>query len=82
MRMDRVKANAVVEQEKAVDAARAAIRLLEGTKAEDLWLRDLEEFLAAWKAMRQGREDALADVDGKKRSSKKKFTVKKVKNTV
>jgi DNA topoisomerase-2 len=82
MRMDRVKANAVVEQEKAVEAARAAIRLLEGTKAEDLWLRDLEEFLAAWKAMRQGREDALADVDGKKRSSKKKFTVKKVKNTV
>ena len=82
MRMDRVKANAVVEQEKAVEAARAAIRLLEGTKAEDLWLRDLEEFLAAWKAMRQGREEALADVDGKKRSSKKKFTVKKVKGTV
>jgi DNA topoisomerase-2 len=82
MRMDRVKANAIVEQEKAVEAARAAIRLLEGTKAEDLWLRDLDEFLVAWKAMRQGREEALADVDGKKRSSKKKFTVKKVKATV
>ena len=82
MRMDRVKANAVAEQEKAVESARAAIRVLEGTKAEDLWLRDLEEFLVAWKAMRQGREEALADVDGKKRSTKKKFTVKKVKNTV
>lgn len=79
MRMDRVKATAVVEQEKAVEAARAAIQRLEGTRAEDLWLADLEEFEAGWSAMRVGREEALADVDGKKRSGapKKKFAFKK-----
>ena len=82
MRMDRVKATAVVEQEKAVEAAQAAIQRLEGTRAEDLWLADLEEFQMAWKDMRTRREEALADVDGKKRSSaataaKKKFAIKK-----
>lgn len=80
MRMDRVKAAAVVEQEKAVEAARAAIQRLEGTRAEDLWLSDLEQFQMAWKDMRTRREEALADVDGKKRSagaSKKKFAIKK-----
>lgn len=78
MRMDRVKASAVKEQELAVEQARSAITLLEGTRAEDLWLKDLDEFLLAWKAMYQARTDALADVDGKKRSAtKKKFAVKK-----
>ena len=79
MRMDRVKATAVVEQQKAVEAARAAIAALEGTRPEDLWLKDLDEFEMAWKAMRQMREEALADVDGKKRAAggqKKKFVLK------
>lgn len=80
MRMDRVKAAAVAEQERAVEEARAAIRLLEGTRAEDLWLKDLDEVELAWRAMRTAREEALADVDGKKRGSKapkRKFTPKK-----
>ena len=77
MRMDRVKASAVKEQELAVEAARASVALLEATRAEDLWLKDLDEFLLAWKAMLQARTEALADVDGKKRSGKKKFAVKK-----
>jgi len=78
MRMDRVKASAVKEQELAVEVARASVALLEGTRAEDLWLKDLDEFLLAWKAMLQARTEALADVDGKKRSgAKKKFAVKK-----
>lgn len=85
MRMDRVKASAVVEQERAVEEARAACKRLEGTRAEDLWLKDLEEFEMAWRAMRTAREEALADVDGKKRgskaaagASKRKFVPKKV----
>ena len=43
-----------------------------------MWKKDLAEFLAQWKTMRKRREEALADVDGKKRStgSKKKFMVK------
>ena len=79
MRMDRVKATAVLEQEKAVEMARNAIAVLEGTRPEDLWLKDLDEFLCAWTAMLHSRLEALADVDGKKRSSgsKKKFVVKK-----
>jgi len=84
MRMDRVKAAAVVEQQKAVEEARAAIQRLAATKAEDIWLKDLDEFEMVWKAMRQAREEALADIDGKKRSgaSKKKFAVKKDKGIV
>jgi DNA topoisomerase-2 len=77
MRMDRVKAAAVIEQEKAVEAAKAAILRLEGTRVEDLWLQDLEEFQAAWAAMRQAREEALSDVDGKKRTPKRRFIPKK-----
>jgi len=77
MRMDRVKASAVKDQENAVEQARAAVALLEGTRAEDLWLKDLDEFLLAWKAMLTARTEALADIDGKKRSgNKKKFQVK------
>jgi DNA topoisomerase-2 len=80
MRMDRVKATAVTEAQKAVEEARAAVARLEGTRAEDLWMRDLDEFEAAWRLTRQKREEALADVDGKKRSAsgKKKFAPKKV----
>lgn len=77
MRMDRVKATAVLEQEMAVETARNAIALLEGTRPEDLWLKDLDEFLCAWQAMLQSRLEALADIDGKKRLTKKKFQVKK-----
>ena len=80
MRMDRVKAAAVVEQQKAAEAAAGAVAVLEATTATMMWKSDLAEFAVQWRAMRKRREEALADVDGKKRStasSKKKFTVKK-----
>ena len=77
MRMDRVKASAIVEQERAVELAKGAIALLEATGATDMWLKDLDEFLATWLATRKAREEALADIDGKKRSTKKKFVPKK-----
>ena len=77
MRMDRVKASAVVEQEAALEAARAAIKLLEGTPVENLWLSDIEEFLATWLSLKKAREEALADVDGKKRAPKRRFVPKK-----
>jgi DNA topoisomerase-2 len=79
MRMDRVKASAYVEQERAVEMARAAIAVLEATTAQAIWLKDLEEFVATWEAQKKSREEALADVDGKKRSTKKKFVVGKKK---
>jgi hypothetical protein len=75
MRMDRVKASAVVEQEKAVEHALNAVAALQATTVEEMWLKDIDEFQAAWTVVRKAREDALADVDGKKRS--KKFVAKK-----
>lgn len=83
LRMDRVKAAAVVEQEKAVAVARAALAELEGTAAATLWLRDLEEFLASWCKMRSEREAALAGggarrkaAAGGKATAVKKATIK------
>ena len=61
LRMDRVKAAAVAEQEKAVAVARAAVAELEATTAEAMWLKDLDVFSAAWTKMRVERETALAE---------------------
>ena len=69
LRMDRVKAAAVQEQEKAVEVARAAVAELEGTTAAAMWLRDLDGFAATWSKMRAEREAALAS--GGKRGKKK-----------
>jgi DNA topoisomerase-2 len=76
MRMDRVKASAVIDQEKTVEQALRAVKLLEGTTSSEMWLKDLDEFQATWQTVRTAREEALADVDGKKRTTKKKFTTK------
>ena len=79
MRMDRVKATAVEEQLRIVEAAMAAIAELEATTAEAMWQKDLQDFLSSWKAVLKKRQDALADVDGKKRStaSKKKIVIRR-----
>jgi hypothetical protein len=76
MRMDRVKASAVIEQERAVEQALHAVKALEATTSNAMWLKDLDEFQATWKSVYTTRMEALADVDGKKRSSKKKFPLK------
>lgn len=59
LRMDRVKAAAVEEHQKAVVAAKAALAALEATTAQAMWLSDLGEFETAWKKMRAEREAAL-----------------------
>ena len=70
LRMDRVKAAAVQDQEKAVAVARAAVAELEATTAQALWLRDLDAFLAAWTKMREEREAALEGAAAGKTKSK------------
>jgi hypothetical protein len=65
--MDRVKAAAVEEHQRAVVAAKAALAALEATTAASMWLSDLGEFEAAWKKMRVERETAL---EGKKKVKK------------
>jgi len=69
LRMDRVKAAAVEEHQRAVLTAKKALGELEGTTANAMWLSDLEDFEAAWKKMRTEREAAL---EGKGRKVLKK----------
>ena len=59
LRMDRVKAAAVEEHQKAVVVAHAALAALEATTAAAMWLSDLADFETAWKKMRIQREAAL-----------------------
>jgi hypothetical protein len=65
--MDRVKASAVEEHQRAVVAAKAALAALEATTAAAMWLSDLDDFETAWKKMRVEREAAL---EGKGRKVK------------
>ena len=58
MRMDRVKASAVEDARKHVEAVKAALETLRGTKAEELWTRDLEVFEKSWASLRDAREAA------------------------
>jgi DNA topoisomerase-2 len=55
LRMDRVKANAIVEAEELVKKARGAVDLLEKTTASELWLKELEDFESGWETMMKAR---------------------------
>jgi hypothetical protein len=78
LRMDRVKASAVQDQEKAVAAANAAVKILEGTAAATLWLRDLADFEAVWSKMKEERAGILS---GQAPTKKLKMQPKKVKES-
>jgi DNA topoisomerase-2 len=71
LRMDRVKASAVEDAEAAVVAARAAAEQLSLTTAAQLWLKDLEEFEAAWEKMVAVRLAASTGAPAKKVYAKK-----------
>jgi len=73
LRMDRVKAAAVEDHQKAVVAAKKALDELEATTATAMWLSDLHDFELTWKNMRAEREAAL---EGKGRKVLKKMKVK------
>jgi hypothetical protein len=49
MRIDRIKAAAVVELEREVVAATLVRDTLAATSIQQLWLADLDEFASAWK---------------------------------
>ena len=59
LRMDRVKAAAIQDHQKAVVIAQAALAALEATTAAAMWLSDLADFEGAWTKMRTEREAAL-----------------------
>jgi hypothetical protein len=55
MRMDRVKASAVKEQEDAVARAQDLLNKLEATTATELWLEDLQAFEQSWQKHKVAR---------------------------
>ena len=71
--MDRVKASAVEEAERAVLMARMAYEALRDTTASALWFKDITEFEEGWKAMEAYRSSASSSIGApkKKRSVKK-----------
>ena len=71
LRMDRVKAAAVDDQKRAVAVAQAAVTELEGTTAQQLWLRDLDDFQLAWAKMREAREAMLTGKTAPAKAGKK-----------
>jgi len=70
LRMDRVKATAIEDAEKAVEIARAAAESLRNTTASQLWLKDLDELEVALEKMVAVRKE----VAPKKKIIKKKST--------
>jgi hypothetical protein len=76
MRMDRVKASAVEDARKAVEAARTALEVLRETSVETLWTRDLEVFEATWATLQVTREAARTGTPLRK-ETKKVIKVKK-----
>ena len=75
LRMDRVKASAIEDAEKAVMTARMAYESLRDTTASALWLQDLEDFESAWKTMEAYRQMAVGTGSGA--APKKRRNVKK-----
>jgi DNA topoisomerase-2 len=72
MRMDRVKASAVEDARKHVEAARIALELLKATSAQNLWLRDLDVFEKSWAALQVTREAASSGATGTLKKEVKK----------
>ena len=70
MRMDRVKASAVEDARKHVEAVKVTLETLRGTKAADLWIRDLEVFETGWASLRDAREAARTGVPLRKEAKK------------
>ncbi len=70
LRMDRVKASAVDDAEKAVMVAKEAVAVLKGTTAEQLWMNDLADIEPAWQKMMTTRASACASAANNKRAVK------------
>jgi len=72
LRIDRVKASAIEDAEKAVMKALELLKQLEGTSASQIWMRELDEFEVAWKYMKNERTKLLEnDIKMKSKKTKK-----------
>ena len=64
MRIDRLKAAAVLTLEAEIATVEEDIRVLEATTAENLWITDLNEFMAAWTPYTEWRQEVNVPTDG------------------
>jgi DNA topoisomerase-2 len=74
MRVDRLKAAAVLDLERDVQTAKDKVAALSALSAEALWLRDLDDFSAAWESYTGSRMDAYTAVASEMAVIKKKPT--------
>lgn len=72
MRLDRLKASAVMELTEQVDAAEASAASLEATAEVDLWLKDLDDFETAWNDMCEERTAQSSDGPVRTKAGRKK----------
>jgi DNA topoisomerase-2 len=71
LRIDRVKASAIVDAENALMKAQELLAALEKTTASEMWLSDLDEFVKAWLHMKEEREALLNNGSVKVKKGKK-----------
>ena len=71
LRIDRVKASAIVDAENALLKAQELLATLEKTTASEMWLSDLDEFVKAWLHMKEEREALLNNGSVKVKKGKK-----------
>ena len=81
MRVDRLKKQSVLDAEKELMTVKSELAALEATLATELWIRELDEFLAAWSSTQQ---HMLAILSASKETPvvKKKLVVKRNNNKV
>jgi len=72
LRIDRVKASAIEDAEKAVVKAQELLKQLENTTAAQMWLGEIDEFESAWTSMKKERLALLnSEVTVKTKKAKK-----------
>ena len=77
MRIDRLKAAAVLTLEEEIAGVEKEIQVLETTSAEKLWLVDLDEFMAAWTPYTEWRQEVNVPVESTGPKPKKKVVKRK-----
>jgi DNA topoisomerase-2 len=77
MRIDRLKAAAVLTLEGEIAGLEEEIRVLEETTPENLWLKDLDDFMAVWSSYTAARQEINVPTDGLSGPKAKKKIVKR-----
>ena len=77
MRIDRLKASAVITLEGEIAGVEEEISVLEATSAEKLWLNDLDEFMAVWAPYTEWRQEVNVPAESSGPKPKKKVVKRK-----